>query len=97
MQGNLVYVIDFGLAKKFRDQRTHQHIPYRYIIIEIKSFTQTPIFLSQSRRLKSFGLSRNSFNPGLRRPTLTTIATNLTSICCVYKEKIVKDVSYRTI
>ena len=23
------------------------------------------------------------------------IATNLTSICCVYKEKIVKDVSYR--
>ena len=53
MQGNLVYVIDFGLAKKFRDQRTHQHIPYRYIIIEIKSFTQTPIFLSQSRRLKS--------------------------------------------
>ena len=67
MQGNLVYVIDFGLAKKFRDQRTHQHIPYRYIIIEIKSFTQTQIFLSQSRRLKSFGLSRNSFNPGLRR------------------------------
>ena len=29
-QGNQVYVIDFGLAKKFRDQRTHQHIPYRY-------------------------------------------------------------------
>ena len=28
-QGNQVYVIDFGLAKKFRDQRTHQHIPYR--------------------------------------------------------------------
>ena len=23
------------------------------------------------------------------------IATNLTSICCIYKEKIVKDVSYR--
>ena len=23
------------------------------------------------------------------------IATNLTSICCVYKEKIVKDISYR--
>jgi serine/threonine protein kinase len=29
-QGNQVYVIDFGLAKKFRDQRTHQHIPYRW-------------------------------------------------------------------
>ena len=31
-QGNQVYVIDFGLAKKFRDQRTHQHIPYRYLL-----------------------------------------------------------------
>ena len=32
-QGNQVYVIDFGLAKKFRDQRTHQHIPYRCFTI----------------------------------------------------------------
>ena len=30
-KGNLVYAIDFGLAKKFRDIRTHQHIPYRYV------------------------------------------------------------------
>ena len=28
-KGNLVYAIDFGLAKRFRDPRTHQHIPYR--------------------------------------------------------------------
>lgn len=27
-KGNLVYIIDFGLAKKYRDARTHQHIPY---------------------------------------------------------------------
>ena len=26
---NLVYVIDFGLAKKYCDARTHHHIPYR--------------------------------------------------------------------
>ncbi|AQK63959.1 hypothetical protein ZEAMMB73_Zm00001d013606 [Zea mays] len=26
---NQVYVIDFGLAKKYRDTSTHQHIPYR--------------------------------------------------------------------
>lgn len=28
-KGNLVYIIDFGLAKKYRDGRTHMHIPYR--------------------------------------------------------------------
>lgn len=28
-KGNLVYIIDFGLAKKYKDTRTHQHIPYR--------------------------------------------------------------------
>merc|ERR1711890_133252 len=32
---NHVYVIDFGLAKKYRDPRTHQHIPY----VEHKSLT----------------------------------------------------------
>ena len=26
---NIVYIIDFGLAKKFRDPRTNQHIPYK--------------------------------------------------------------------
>jgi casein kinase I homolog HRR25 len=29
-RANQVYVIDFGLAKKYRDTSTHQHIPYRY-------------------------------------------------------------------
>ena len=28
-RGNQVNVIDFGLAKKFRDPKTHLHIPYR--------------------------------------------------------------------
>ena len=28
-----VYIIDFGLAKKYRDPSTHQHIPYRYCYI----------------------------------------------------------------
>ena len=27
---HLVNVIDFGLAKKFRDPRTNLHIPYRH-------------------------------------------------------------------
>ncbi|OIT18962.1 PREDICTED: casein kinase 1-like protein 1 isoform X1 [Nicotiana attenuata] len=29
-RANQVYVIDFGLAKKYRDSTTHQHIPYRF-------------------------------------------------------------------
>ena len=28
-----VYIIDFGLAKKYRDLQTHKHIPYRYQFI----------------------------------------------------------------
>lgn len=28
-KGNLVYIIDFGLAKKYRDGRSHLHIPYK--------------------------------------------------------------------
>ncbi|GAB2281333.1 hypothetical protein Dimus_039462 [Dionaea muscipula] len=27
--GQQVYIIDFGLAKKYRDLQTHKHIPYR--------------------------------------------------------------------
>uniref|UniRef100_A0A1I8GA46 non-specific serine/threonine protein kinase n=1 Tax=Macrostomum lignano TaxID=282301 RepID=A0A1I8GA46_9PLAT len=45
-KGNLVYIIDFGLAKKYRDSRTHQHIPYR----ENKNLTGTARYASQARR-----------------------------------------------
>jgi len=46
-KGNLVYVIDFGLAKKFRDLRTHQHIPYR----ENKNLTGTARYTSINTHL----------------------------------------------
>ena len=46
-KGNLVYVIDFGLAKKFRDPRTHQHIPYR----EHKNLTGTARYTSINTHL----------------------------------------------
>ena len=36
-RGNMVYVIDFGLAKRYRDQITSYHIPYK----ENKSLTGT--------------------------------------------------------
>ncbi|KEG06100.1 putative casein kinase [Trypanosoma grayi] len=41
-KGHHVYIIDFGVAKKYRDTRTHQHIPYK----EGKSLTGTEDFCS---------------------------------------------------
>jgi serine/threonine protein kinase len=41
-KGNLVYVIDFGLAKKYRDSRTQAHIAYR----ENKNLTGTARYAS---------------------------------------------------
>lgn len=41
-RGNLVYVIDFGLAKRYRDPKTLMHIPYR----ENKNLTGTARYAS---------------------------------------------------
>ncbi|KAL7140335.1 hypothetical protein ABFS83_09G113900 [Erythranthe nasuta] len=42
-----VYAIDFGLAKKYRDSTTHQHIPYR----ENKNLTGTARYASMNTHL----------------------------------------------
>jgi hypothetical protein len=37
-----VYVIDYGLAKKYRDLQTHRHIPYRLVLFSL--FQEGEIF-----------------------------------------------------
>ncbi|XP_010556910.1 PREDICTED: casein kinase 1-like protein 8 [Tarenaya hassleriana] len=46
-KANQVYVIDYGLAKKFRDLQTHRHIPYR----ENKNLTGTARYASVNTHL----------------------------------------------
>ncbi len=44
---HILHLIDFGLSKKFRDAKTHQHIPYK----ENKNLTGTARYASINAHL----------------------------------------------
>lgn len=63
---NLVYVIDFGLAKRFRNPRSHMHISYK----ENKRLTGTPRYASINNHLGigAHGMAARAALRGLMSP-----------------------------
>jgi len=71
-KANLVNVIDFGLAKKYRDPKTHVHNPY----FENKNLTGTARYASVNTHMGIEQVGR----PGpLSRPSEGVVATYLAS------------------
>lgn len=69
---SIVFAIDFGLAKKYRDPRTQSHIPYR----EGKNLTGT-IAYAAGARLFTIKMPDATFTTDLRRPAHTTLCSQV--------------------
>ncbi|KAF2608229.1 hypothetical protein F2Q68_00046337 [Brassica cretica] len=77
-RANQVYVIDFGLAKKYRDSN-NQHIPYR----ENKNLTGTARYASMNTHL-GIGLKAGNKKQKYERISEKKVSTSIESLCRGY-------------
>ncbi|KAH0937544.1 hypothetical protein HID58_005005 [Brassica napus] len=80
-RANQVYIIDFGLAKKYRDNTTHQHIPYR----ENKNLTGTARY---ARSLPWQGLKAGTKKQKYERISEKKVSTSIESLCRGYPSEL---------
>uniref|UniRef100_A0A0E0EYV7 non-specific serine/threonine protein kinase n=1 Tax=Oryza meridionalis TaxID=40149 RepID=A0A0E0EYV7_9ORYZ len=66
-KANQVYIIDYGLAKKYKDLQTHKHIPYR----ENKNLTGTARYASVNTHLGIAGTKKQKYDRISEKKMLT--------------------------
>uniref|UniRef100_A0A803LDB6 non-specific serine/threonine protein kinase n=1 Tax=Chenopodium quinoa TaxID=63459 RepID=A0A803LDB6_CHEQI len=80
-RANQVYMIDFGLAKKYRDSTTHQHIPYR----ENKNLTGTARYASMNTHLGiGMGLKAGTKKQKYEKISEKKVSTSIEALCRGY-------------